>query len=431
MATVNTDDAAERAAGEAPSPAASEPERRRVVAGAQAAGDEVSLRELYLILRRRSPWIALMAVLVGLAAYVYLSSRPATFVAEATTIVAPPPIEADLGTGVRFRPEATVPFDTYVTLAFSRGVLEQVLPFHERSDINQLEQALELERIAGSATQPNRFLAVAHQVRSRDPEVAAASAEAWVAATVEHVRALLLENLDAVELITGDALTIARERLRSSESALERYRAEAEPDALRARLAALDEAWALLELDALASSAALAAREAEREALLVQRDLLGGDVGVVLAEAPEGVVALDGAIASLEGRLAALRAETERVRELQQGVRVQRAAIAAELSEATVRITELERGAREARQSVDTLAAIDPNVAYIAQVASSGVGVLSEASVPSAAEPRRAALVAVLAVVVTAFAGAVMALLAEAVRAPDDRGAPRHAEAKG
>lgn len=431
MAVVNTDDTADGAASVGPSTAASEAERRQVVAVAQGAGDEVSLRELYLILRRRSPWIVLMAVLVGLAAYAYLALRPATYLAEATTIVAPPPVEADLGTGVRFRPEATVPFDTYVTLAFSRGVLEQVLPLHERSDINQLEQALELERIAGSATQPSRFLAVAHQVRSRDPEVAAASAEAGVAATVTNVRALLLENLDAVELLTGDALTVARERLRSSESALERYRAEAEPDALRARLAALDEAWVTLERAALATSAALAARDAEREALLAQRGVVGAEMGVVLAEAPEVVVTLDGAIASLEGRLAALRAETERVRELQQGVRVQRAAVAAELSEATVRITELERAAREARQSVDTLAAIDPNVAYIAQVASSGVSVLSEASVPSAAEPRRAGLVAVLAVVVTAFAGAVLALLAEAVRAPDDRRPPGHVEATG
>ena len=390
----------------------------------------MSLRELYLILRRRGAWIVLIAALGGLAAYGYLALRPATYVAEATTVVAPAPIEADLGTGVRFRPEATVTFDTYSTLAFSRGVLEQVLPFHEHGDIRQLEQALALERIAGSATQQSRFLAVAHQVRSRDPEVAAASAEAWVAATTDNVRALLLENLDAVELITGDALTVARERLSASQAALEQFRAEAAPDALRSRVSALDAAWSTLQTRILTNDWALAARAAERDVLLAQREGIGGDVGVVLTYAPEVVVTIDGAIASLEGRLAALAAEIRRLGELQHEVGVSRAEVAAELADVTVAITELERAAQEARQSVDTLAAIDPNVAYVAQVASSGVRVLSEASVPSAPEPRRAGLVAALAVVVTAFAGTVMALLAEAVRAPDAREAPRPAEAQ-
>ena len=431
MAPVTTDDAVDRVASERHATAPSEAERRRVVVAASGADDELSLRDLYLILRRRSPWIVLVAFLVGFAAYSYLASRPAIFVAEATTVVAPAPIEADLGTGVRFRPEAAVPFDTYHTLAFSRSVLEQVLPFHEHGDVNQLEQALALERIAGSATQPSRFLAVAHQVRSRDPEVAAASAEAWVAATVTNVRALLMENLDAVELITGDALTVARERLSVSQEALEQFRAEVAPEALRARVSALDGAWSTLEARILSNSWTLAARGAERDALVALRERVGGDTEVVLTYATEVVVTVDGAIASLEARLASIDAEVDRLAELQHEVDANRAAIAAELVQVTVTITDLERAVQEARQSVDTLAAIDPNVAYVAQVASSGVRVLSEATVPSAPEPRRAGLVAVLAVVVTAFAGAVVSLLAEAVRAPVDRGAPRRAGTRG
>ncbi len=386
------------------------------------------MRELYLILRRRSQWIVLAAAVVALATFWYLSTRPAIYVAEATTVVARPPIEVDLGTNLRFRPEISVTFDTYATLAHSRGVLEAVLPHHEAETLSRLENSLELERVAGTASQPSTFLAVVHGVRSRDPESAAASASAWVEATVANVRALLLENLDAVELITGDSVALTRARLQDAETALEGYRAEAAPEALRSRQDAMDERFVELENLALELQRTLEGRHAERSALLRARESgepTGG--GVVLMDAPEVVVELDGALISLDARVESLRSERERVLEQLSELRVERGAVAAELADATVRLAALERAAREARQALEVLAAIDPNVAYVAQLAPSGVRVLSEAGVPTEAEPRRALLVALLVAVVTGFAGMVLALLAEAVRAPNGEARPERA----
>jgi uncharacterized protein involved in exopolysaccharide biosynthesis len=391
----------------------------RVPDEARTPSDEISLRELYLTVRRRSAWIVLAAVIVGLAAYAYLSTLPASYVAETTTVVARAPIEVDLGTNLRFRPEASVSFETYTTLALSRGVLEAVLPFHEREGVEALEGVLDLELIAGSEAEPATFLAVTHRVRSEDPAAAAASASAWVEATVATVRSLLLENLDAVEVITGDTLTLTRERLHAAEAALERFRAGAAPEALRARLEGMDAHVVELEHALLELERELTGRAAERDAFLRQRVGAGGTLGVVLMAAPEVVVELDGAIASLDASLAGLRVERDLMRQQLDDLDARRGAVAGAYADATVEYAALDRAAHEAQQSLEVLAAIDPNVAYVAQVAPSGVRVLSAATVPTEPEPSRALLIALLAGFVTAFAGVVMALVAEAVRAPE------------
>jgi uncharacterized protein involved in exopolysaccharide biosynthesis len=390
----------------------------------QAPAEELSLRELYLILRRRSPWILLAALIVALLTYAYVSTRPPSYLAEVTTVVARPPIEVDLGTNLRFRPEVTVSFETYSTLAFSRGVLESVLPHHERTDVNSLEAALELERLTGTAAAETPFLAVVHQARSADPDAAAATVTAWVEATIATVRSLLLENLDTVELFTGDALTSARERVEEAETALERFRAEFAPESLRARLNALDSNVVELEHEVLLLERDIAGRSFEREAFALQREDVGGGLGVVLVDAPEVVIEVDGAISSLDARLGALRGERELLTGQLHDLAARRGELSAALADATVRLGGLERAVREARASLEMLAALDPNVAYIAQLAPAGVRVLSEAAAGDI-ELRRGLLLALLAGVATAFLGVVVALLAEAVRAPTGDGAGR------
>ena len=393
-----------------------DPERLPAARG-ETAPDEISLRELYLVLKRRSPWIVLAALVVALAAFLYASTRPPRYVAEATTVVARAPIEVDAGTNLRFRPEVTVTFETYQTLAFSRAVLEAVVPHHEASDVTALRGSLTLERVAGTAAQPSTFLAVSHAVRSRDAGAAVAAAEAWVEATVATVRALMLENLDVLEVITGDALVLARERAQRAETALEGVWAETAPDALRRAITAADQA--IVDLDALvrAIDRDLSAHRAERTALAaVDAD---GAQGVVLSDAPDVVMAIEGAIASLDARIAAHEVRRERALEQRAALTTERSALALQRADATVRIAALEREVHEALQAVALLTAIDPNVAYVAQVAPSGVRVLSAPSLPNRPEPTRATLIALLAAVVTAFAGVVVALLAEAVRAPN------------
>ena len=381
------------------------------------ASDEISLRELYLVLKRRSLWILLAVVLVAGVAFVYASTRPPRYVAEGTTVVARAPIEVDAGTNLRFRPEATVSFDTYQTLAFSRAVLEAVVPHHGADDVSGLRGALTLERVAGTATQPTTFLAVSHAVRSRDPGVAAAAADAWIEATVATVRALMLENYDVLEVITGDALALARARAERAEEALEGVWAEAAPDALRRGITAADQA--IVDLDALLREIDrdLGAHRAERAVLAASGT--AAQQGVVLSDAPEVVVTAAGAIASLDARVAGLEVRRERALEQRSALADERASLAQRRADATVRIASLEREVHEALQVVGVLTVIDPNLAYVAQIAPSGVRVLSAPSRPDRPEPNRAALIALLAAVVTGFAGVVVALLAEAIRPPN------------
>jgi uncharacterized protein involved in exopolysaccharide biosynthesis len=388
--------------------------------------DEVSLRDLYLVVRRAAPWILAAALAAAGATYLLLGRRPATYVAEATAVVARVPLEIGLGTGLRFRPEVDLSFDTYQTLAYARGVLEAVLPAHEAHDVARLRDALTLERVAGAPNQPAGLLAVVHRVRSGHPERAAEAANAWAAATIATARGLLLENLDAVETITGEGLADARATLRAAEGEVERFRASSGIEALRAQLGApllglpgsLD--VGLLEVAAAlrANAAALGQREAELELLRARREGGDGALAVVLVDAPDAPLSLDGAIVSVEARVAALVGERSVLEAAAARLQTERSAAVAALGEATVVLADLERAAAVPREIVATLGSIEPTVAYVARLAPSGARVLSEASVPSAPEPRPRAAPMLLAAFAVALVGLVAALLAEAVRDP-------------
>lgn len=385
--------------------------------------DEISLRELYLVLKRRAPWIAAAAVVAAVAAGLFLASRAPTYVAEATAVVARTPIEVDLGTSLRFRPEVDLTFDTYQTLAFSRGVLEE-LALERSVEVAELRRALTLERVSGAANQATSFLAVAHQVADRDPQRAARLANLWAEATVRRARDLMLENLDAVEVITGEGLVAAREALLRAEVALQEYTAEAGIESLRSRALALLEAESEAAADERDARLSLGRLRAELESLEARRRSDGdGGLGVVLTSAPEVTLTLDGAIASLRASVAGLEARLAAWVDEVDALATERQAVATELAVASVRLGQLQRDVDDQRRQVEALATVEPGVAYVAQVAPSGARVLSAALVPTEAESRRALLIALLAAVVVAFGGVVVALLAEAVRDPRASGA--------
>jgi len=385
--------------------------------------DEISLRELYLVLKRRAPWIVAAAAVAAVAVGLFLASRAPTYVAEATAVVARAPIEVDLGTSLRFRPEVNLTYDTYQTLAFSRGVLEE-LALERSVEVAELRRALTLERVTGAANQTASFLAVVHQVADRDPQRAARLANLWAEATVRRARDLLLENLDAVEAITGEGLVAARDALLQAEIVLQDYTAQSAIEALRSRSLALLEAETEVVSGQRAARLSLTQLRSELEVLQAQRRGDGdGSLSVVLTGAPEVTLTLDGAIASVQASVAGLEARLEAWRDEAERVAAERSAVATELAGATVRLGELQRAVDDRRRQVDALAAVEPGVAYVAQVAPSGARVLSAALVPTEAESRRALLIALLAAVVVGFAGVVVALLAEAVRDPRANGA--------
>jgi uncharacterized protein involved in exopolysaccharide biosynthesis len=451
---------------------------------AAPTSDEISLRDLYLILKRHALAIMIAAVVSAVVAFVVVSLQPAHYVAEATAVIARAPADVDFGSGLRFRPEVNIGLDTYRTLAFSRPVLQEVA---ERFDIplQSVESRLELETLSSTTA----FLAVDHIARADDAETAAAMANTWASISVQRARDLLLENLDAVEVIASEGLSTARSQVDALERELEARQNEAaerlgsfELDA-RSRREALTlvytERFATLRLDSDLQSlqtqrtylegALPRVREnlSQAEALLSEQLALlqalraaqagGGDALVVLSSAPEVTLTPAGAVASVEAMVAAhserrdalarelegyvaefralARADEDYrlgVTQLEADLAVARAELDRSLAIARAELdsslereqSQLQRDLSDARRDYETLSPIGPGVALAVQIAPSGARVLSEATAPIEPEGNRAWLISVLALVVAGFAGVVLVLLAEAVRDPSGSAAP-------
>jgi uncharacterized protein involved in exopolysaccharide biosynthesis len=395
--------------------------------------DEISLRDLYLVVRRSALWIALVAIAAAAVVAAVLYVRPPSYLAEATTSVARAPISVQQEAGLAFTPQLDVPFDSYQTLAYSRGVLERVAAAVPEADLqlSALAEVLTLERLAGSASQPSSLLAVAHRARSRDPEIAARLANSWAETTIQTVRALLNENLDAVERITSEGLLQAEAAMTAVETELAALREREAVAADPMRLRALQERLLELERRRDELDRLIGAREAEARSL-GSREGAEDDDRVVLTDAPEVALTLTGARWALEARLESLRAERASIVTQVQALEAQ----VAELSVAVVRyqseLSRLTRAFEQAQRTARNLATIEPTVEYVARLAPTGARMLSEAAVPTRAEPRRIAVVTLLTVIVAAFAGVVFVLLREAVRdpaAPDPARAASRAEA--
>lgn len=381
------------------------------------ASDEISLRDVYLVLRRRAPWIVGAAVLAGVLGYVALTTRPAAYVAEASVTVARVPVTVGGDDPLAFRPQLDVTFEAYRALAYRASVLEQVraevpnAPFAP----SEAEEVLTLERRAGAENQASALLVVRHRAEARDAAIAAALATAWARATAGAVRAQLTDGLVDVARVTSAELEAAQTRLAAADAALLAFRqaneATADPQRLltaRQRAARLVERRGELERQ-------IAARQAELAALTVRSDL---DTLVVLSESPDVSLTVAGAVAALESRLAGLRAELATLADQAATGDAEIARLAADVARVESTVADLARAVARAEAEAAALATIEPSVAYVAQLAPSGVRVLSDAVVPTEPEGRPTLLVALLAALVVGFAGVVLALLAEAVRDP-------------
>lgn len=399
------------------------------------ARDEVSLRDLYLVVRRSALAIVVVVVAVAVGVYALLATRPATYQAEALATVARAPITVEPEFGLTFRPEIDVTFETYSTLAFSRGVLERVVVTLDDGRTFRANgiDTFTLARLAGPAAQPSSLLAAGHRVVHGEPEVAAALASAWAEVTVDTVRGLLHENLATAGQIAADAVDRAHADLAAADDAVAALRSAQDGSIdpqrrfeAQVRLAALDD-----RVDELARS--LRAREAEATALRARADEAGptgagGDAGptVVLGEAPEVPLGITGALWTLEARQAALRAELEAAEEQRAAARAEMARMTAAAARYDADLLRLLRAQEAAQRTYDTVLEIEPTVDYVARLAPTGARVLAEAAVPVVPVPTRAAITAALAAVAAGFAAVVVVLLREAVSDPR-RSAPRSA----
>ncbi len=196
--------------------------------------DEISLRELYLTVRRGLPLIVVVTIVAAAAAFLVVGLRPERYRAEAVVRVTVP----QLGGG-GLPVDTTVGFDTYRRVAMSATVLNDALG---RLD----DAALDLRalRSAGSVERVNEgnggALVAAMGVTLPSPVRAAAAANAWAAAASDAIRASLRANIEGVRASVENDLSQRGEALTQAEAAWEAFTATDERDALNAQLRGLD-----------------------------------------------------------------------------------------------------------------------------------------------------------------------------------------------
>ena len=217
--------------------------------------DEVSLRDLYLILRRGLPAILGIALLVAAAASLWVVLRPPVYDAEAIVTAGTPAVrmrdDANLvfvpeGDGapaaLELEPPRPLSFDAYGTIAESRTAFRRAVELLAAdgvpvAEVGELAAAASVEDVGGGANP----LIVEHVVRWGDPDLAARYANAWAQATVDQVRTVLLADLEQVLTVTE---ATARERLADVE-ALESALGDLPEDAPMQQRAALERDLAL------------------------------------------------------------------------------------------------------------------------------------------------------------------------------------------
>ena len=202
--------------------------------------DEVSLRDLYLILRRGLPVILGTAIVVGALVFVASSLRPDLYEAESTTLVSPQPVQLQGTQDLVFEPPNEVSFEAYETLANSRLVIEQALTDVIEAGLSPETFRGEVSLLIGpqNAAEPAP-LNVTHSVRNQDPELAARLADAWALSTLEAVRASFLASLEPIRAATERQIETLESTLESAEAEFEAFRRTDRGDTLEALLASL------------------------------------------------------------------------------------------------------------------------------------------------------------------------------------------------
>jgi uncharacterized protein involved in exopolysaccharide biosynthesis len=418
--------------------------------------DEISLRDLYLILRRGLPLIVGVAVLAAAVTLVALNLRSERYQAETTVLVSPTPVTIQSTGNLVLEQPNHISWETYETIAFSRAVLEETVSRLDSAGVSVglLMGSGKLTRLAGPQ-QPTQVapLTISHAVVHHDAKQAAAAVDAWAAATLDTVRASGLASLETVRKATTQQMASLEEHLALLESRWTAFQTEDESAMIEARLAGLAERFPetestleTVERDLAATvgmSQALAAvgasagtsgpASADPDAALA---LLGGR-GALAAETIAQLVAMleqtgaaDADLVTMVRqvelqRLTAERAgliaeheatetQLERMRESGQRLRERQAALVIERDKLQQRLT-------VARSAHTDLSRLEPVIDYILQLAPTNSRILNTASVPSAPIGPKRLLVTILAGLVGAMLGLLFVFLSAAVAEPETR----------
>lgn len=429
--------------------------------------DEISLRELYLIFRSGLLAIILVAIIAGLTAFIYIGSKPDSYVATAT-------VQVNLPTGASRSPEMgwllpppAVDSGTYTTAAFSREVVAAAfdLPNAGAEALRQLAERLELKGSDTSRSSDSPLL-FRHEATAAHPEEAASVATAWAVATAGAINEALRESF-AVTASEVVAELDARDAVyRQARGRVAEFAERDEREELKNRIAAA--------LD-VAHAAHLHAAELEQRiaSLAAQRDLLqealtselpaeagGGAPGAASGSAAnlsmqlralvtagaldeETALLLERSVAAaapaaqaeerdllpfvlrvqletVSGNLAGSRAELTLLREGMGQSAAELSAARSRLAELEERAELLERDVKEARASYSALADNMPLVQLQAEQVGKAAR-LAQSAVPSlTSTPRNRATITAAAALVAGLLTTLLVFLRAAIRDPSD-----------
>lgn len=412
--------------------------------------DDISLRDLYRGVLRGLPWIVLLTVIAGAAAFAVVSLRPAHYRAQAVVQITPP----QLGSVAEVAPvDGTTTFDLETVRALSRSapVWDEVAAALQAgpAERTRVMDAAGLSRIAATS---GGALVVAQAVTLPDAERAAAAANAWARATRDAVRAAFRRQLDAVQAVVDAEVTSRAADLEGADAAWEAFLRDDDRDAIQAQLDTLvsRQGSAQQRLDQLEQNlASVAARQKITAAVAEARtngtpapvqDQLQAlqqagaidagtvrDLTVALADTPPGGVPAGQDLATLVARvqlqddaaiLASATAERQVLTQRVDGFGSAATSLRARLAALDRQAETLTRQRDDARAAYQRVADAAPQLALAADLTDASVRVLDEAVPPRTPVADRRLLITVAAAVVTFAVAALLVLARAALVAP-------------
>ena len=416
--------------------------------------DEISLRDLYLILRRGLPLIVGVSLVAAVAAFFVTSFLPKTYRAEATVLISPSPVRVPDNDAIGFAPRSDVSFEAYETIALSSAVLEAALERVPGIGLTrqQLRGSVELTQLIGPQ-RPDQIApqTVSHIVTSSDPDQAAALATAWATASVQSVQRSLQASFTPVQNTTLERLGALLSDLDEAELELEAFQARDTGSLLALQLEDLNTRITSRRerLDTIALN--LATFEAQRRALSAQLEAADGTATPIAAQLPllnaeelippelaEQIEALvsaqPAATGTLEADLIRLQARsrlqtvvvnvasllTEQAFTEQQLEDFERRATDLRAASARLRLerTQLNRNVDDLRNAYDAVAHLEPTVLLLTALAPTSTQVLNQASAPTEPSGPRRSLTTALTLVLVGMLVTLYVFLREAVRPP-------------
>jgi uncharacterized protein involved in exopolysaccharide biosynthesis len=400
--------------------------------------DEISLRDVYLILRKGLPLILIVAVLAGVLAFIVSSFLPKSYEAQATVLISPPPVQVQGTRNLTFRPSSEVSLEAYETLAQSRGVLEEAA--------QSVDTSMSYEDLGGSVEQligpqrPDQVvpLLVAHTVRNTDPEKAAKLANAWAATSLKIVQNSLFANLQPISEATNKALLPLQTRLEAARVALESFEAKDTTEVLQDTLGRLSQLIADAKTGVLSESQLSLEQSSESidlvSSTLAAPNVFSSDFNV------SSSINLDQEIAVVEAMVSSLKTQgqTADVAQSQaylEGLKKRKKVLASQLvgyeqdyaqaqqvlASLSKERRSLELELKNAEEAYQSIVALQPMISYVTDINPANARLLSQASIPSVSVSPRRFLNTALATVLAGLFTLLFVFLREAVRAPIER----------